>query len=627
MIKLHEVGANVSRDAQGDWQARFGIYLPGITFAKGYRLKVRIIHRRDQFVAGLEPIDFFMFCHDGHPLDLWDTTVRIADHAGHGHFGDEGDYLYRFHLLRGNDVIVTWFSDPFARTSAPGTHSAFTLNSAAAPFTWNDAAWRTPEVDDMVVYELHVDEFNHTFDGVVERLDYLTGLGVNVLELMPVSNVKEDVEWGYTPLGFFAPDDRHGGPDAMRRMVDACHQQGVAVILDAVYAHAHAEFPYTLVYDAAGEPNPMMGRFQGEFFSRPGTDYSKAFTRDFFFEVNRYWLDEYHVDGFRYDYVPGMYDGPVGQGYAQLVHRTYESSKQTPRFQTSAGSAARSRIIQCAEHLPDPRGILRNTFSNTCWQNGLLGKAEDMGRHQYVDDAFAHLLDPSFIGYPEQFVHPATGESFPVAPFQYVETHDHSHFLSRIAPTAVRDVLGQPYGDRGRFYLMQPFVIALYTAKGIPMLWQGQEFAENWGVPGSGGGRVLFRRDVHWEHFYDGPGKALLRLHRRLGALRRESPALGSRGFFHYYNDPLQLARGVVCFRREAASIAGQPGESVLVFLNFSSTEQDGWAPYPYAGAWEEQLDKDSASSAPSIRVTASDGWHRVRLPSHYGAVYTHSLP
>ncbi len=83
--------------------------------------------------------------------------------------------------------------------------------------------------------------------------------------------------------------------------------------------------------------------------SGPGPITGKPFTRDYFFELNKYLLEEYHVDGFRYDYVPGMYDGPAGQGYADLVYRTYQHSTTVPRFQAAGG---RSRIIQCAEHLP-----------------------------------------------------------------------------------------------------------------------------------------------------------------------------------------------------------------------------------------------------------------------------------
>ena len=76
---------------------------------------------------------------------------------------------------------------------------------------------------------------------------------------MPFTNVKEDVEWGYTPLAYFAADERYGGSLGLKRLVNACHQKGIAVILDAVYAHAHPEFAYNIVYDASGEDNPMMG--------------------------------------------------------------------------------------------------------------------------------------------------------------------------------------------------------------------------------------------------------------------------------------------------------------------------------------------------------------------------------
>jgi len=135
---------------------------------------------------------------------------------------------------------------------------------------------------------------------------------------------------GETPRGYpayYNPDDRYGGPDGLKTLVDACHARGIAVVLDAVYAHAHPEFAYNLVYDVTGEPNPMMGVFAGEFFNHPGTDYRKEFTRDYFRTANSCWLQEYHVDGFRYDYVPGMYDGPLGDGYARLVFDTYRLSQ------------------------------------------------------------------------------------------------------------------------------------------------------------------------------------------------------------------------------------------------------------------------------------------------------------
>jgi 1,4-alpha-glucan branching enzyme len=618
MINLNEVGASAQRNAAGNWQVTFGIYLPNITFNKGYQVKVRIIHEKDQFIRGIEPKDFFLNWVNGSALDLWQITLPLTADPG-SNFGQPGTYLYRFQLMRGDREVTFWFSDPFARAAGLGTLSAFTLDNAAQPFPWTDSGFSVPEVDEMVVYELNVREFNRDFQGVIDQLDYISALGVNVIELMPVTNVKEEVEWGYTPLGYFAPDDRLGGPTGMKQLVDSCHQRGIAVLLDAVYAHAHPEFAYSLVYNTSGEPNPMMGIFSGEFFSGlPGTDYTKEFTRDYFFALNQYWLREYHIDGFRYDYVPGMYDGPTGQGYANLVYRTYQDSKALARFE---GGNGRSKIIQCAEHLPDPIGILSQTYSNCAWQNGLLDRASDMARWNYVSEQFAHQLDPEFLGYPNAFRNPATGDSFPVAPFQYIESHDHPRFINQFGQIQLRDLLGEFYGDRSRFYKMQPYVIALYTAKGIPMLWNGQEFGENWGVPNSGIGRNLFERPLHWEYFYDNAGKSLVRLHRIMGTLRRDHRALGSRGFFYYYFDQVHLQKGVIAFRREAVSDGAKPAESLIVCLNFSDTNAEIWLPFSLKGEWIEQID----GVLPKVNIVNIDQWQPIIVPSNYGSVYKHT--
>lgn len=618
-INLNEVGAAPLVDAAGHRLVRFGLYMPGITFNKGYRVQVRVIHEHDQFVRGIEPRVFDLFWHSGSALDLWDTTVDLTANAD-GNFGSPGRYLYRFQLLRGGRVVTFWFSDPFGRTSGRGTVSAFQIGSVAPPFPWTDAGFRVPEVDQMVVYEVHVAEFNETFDALAAQLPYLTGLGVNVLELMPVTNVKEDVEWGYTPLGYFAADERYGGAHAMKRLVNTCHQHGVAVVLDAVYAHAHPEFPYNLVYETSGEPNPMMGAFAGEFFARPGVDYSKEFARDYFFAANQYWLEEYHIDGLRYDYVPGMLDGPAGQGYANLVFRTYRHSQQFATFPRFQGPDGRSRIIQCAEHLPDARGILRTTYSNTCWQNGLLDESAAQADRP-IRASFAHQLDPEFSGYPNEYRNPATGETLPVAPFQYFESHDHSRFINRFGEHHLRDLLDQPYGNRERFYKTQPYVIALYTCKGIPMLWNGQEFAENWSIPSGGLGRVLFSRPLHWEYFYDPLGKALIRLYRVMGTLRRTYRALQSRGFFYYYRDPFHQRDGIIAYRRRADAEGTNPAEDMIVILNFSDHDVDAWIPWPASGSWGELIDA-ADNARPPVHVAHDGEWKSVRVSSNYGAVY-----
>jgi len=614
-INLSEGGAHISGNA-GAYQAQFGIYLPGITPAGGYALLVRVIHELDQFDSAI-PAENYELQYSGGSYDLW-TTTRTLTPVASSHFGSAGRHLYRYQLLKNGNPVVFAFPDPFARDSGRGTFSAFTLG--AAPFSWTDGAYKTPALHDMVVYELHVAEFAQHFDGLIQKLDYLQGLGVNVLELMPFTNVKEDAEWGYTPIAYFAPDDRYGGLEGLRRLVDACHARGIAVILDAVYAHAHPEFPYNLVYEATGLPNPMMGYFVGEFFQgRPGTDYNKAFTREYFQQLNRYWLDELHLDGFRYDYVPGMWESPVGPGYAQLTYETYQYSKGISRFQDAAGY---SRIIQCAEHLPDPRGVMRSTYSNTAWSNELMDKVADTATWRYVDEHLAHLLDPQLNGYPSEYSNPGAGDAFPVAPFQYIETHDNPRQLVRIAPSGLRDLIGEPYGDRAQFYRMQPYAIAQFMAKGVPMLWQGQEFGENWGMPSWGVGRNLYPRPVHWEYFYDNYGRALIRLYRILGNLRRDLRAIGATGQFYYFNDVHHRNLQVIAFSRSAPATATEAEQHVLVFLNFSGLAREVWVPVPKAGTWVEQLDKNEASPQPDLVANSDGEWQAVQVPSYYGSVY-----
>ena len=202
-INLSEVGVAVTQLSPTSWSAQLGIYLPGITPADNYSLVARLIHETDQFTPAIEPVAVPLN-YVGGANGLWQVTTTLGPTAGSS-YGQPGRHLYRYQLLRNGQPIVFWFANPFARESGPGTYSAFTLQTGSIAFSWTDAAFRVPKVDEMVAYELHVGEFGRDFDGVRRRLDYLRGLGVNVIELMPFTNVKESAEWGYTPLGFFTP--------------------------------------------------------------------------------------------------------------------------------------------------------------------------------------------------------------------------------------------------------------------------------------------------------------------------------------------------------------------------------------------------------------------------------------
>jgi maltooligosyltrehalose trehalohydrolase len=239
-----------------------------------------------------------------------------------------------------------------------------------------------------------------------------------------------------------------------------------------------------------------------------------------------------------------------------------------------------------------------------------------MTHYGYVDDAFAHLLDADFSGNPRtKAVHVIAGQpvDMPVAPFQYVNSHDHSHLIAFL--TGNQQDPYAPLTERSRWYKIQPFIIAQYTDAGIPMLWQGQEFSENYVLADNGDLRIHFRRDAHWEYFYDPLGSPLIRMHRILGQLRADRPALRGRDSF-YYNQSSQASSGIIGYRRSAGN------DLALVFLNFSDAPQAMTVPFPSAATFREQIDAADRTGPLDLQGATGDPMTVTVLPN-YGYVFT----
>jgi len=368
-------------------------------------------------------------------------------------------------------------------------------------------------------------------------------------------------------------------------------------------------FAYERVYSELryGE-NPFMGPFAKDMFG-PSTNYHLEFTRDFFFTVNHYWLDSYHVDGIRYDCVPNYYEGCMDSGYSNLVYSTYQKVKGTggtghwQRFFHDGGI----HLIQCAEQLEGPVEIVEKTYSNCTWQNETLGAAKDVAAGQ-----FGRLYDFGMRlgqdGYPAQVNH--GNDTMNKSALQYLENHDHPRFICRFGTYSLyQEVLRE--GNRDNWFKLQPFIIGLLLAKGIPMLWQGQEIAENYDVPDSGPARIGTLRPVRWERFYDDAGKSIIRLFRRLIALRRDEPVF-RRGSHYFFNNWDQHQwRGLLLFERDYMN------SRALVALNFSEYDHDVEFTFSRTGDYHEQL--HGQDNLLGIQAGSAS---TLRIPSHYGRVW-----
>jgi 1,4-alpha-glucan branching enzyme len=612
LLPLHKLGTRETTPGVID----VGLLLPRVSADDGYRLWVKMIHEKDQFIQDIQPL-MFELNHSVDPDygDYWSLTIDIGNTpkpTSKSAWGSPGKYVYRYCLENSNiKEMIDWIIDPYAREFGVGKLSAFTLGYE--PFSWSDheKVWKTPMQDDLILYELMINEFGGDIDGTIAKLDYLADLGINCIEVMPVSNVANTVDWGFLPIGYFGVDERFGKRKDFQKLIDAAHHRGIAVIVDVVYGHTSESFPYHYIYQKLNyDQKPFMGPFAKNYFGE-STDFNRSLTRDFFFTVNHHWLDCYHVDGFRYDCVPNYWDGPMGRGYANLTYQTYQLAKAKQGVHShwqrffDNGSI---NLIQCAEQLEGPREILEKTYSTCTWQNETLGAAKGVARrnqHQLVDLGLGLGLN----GYPSEFT--ANDDTIKKTALQYIENHDHSRFICNFR-TLFKDneLLGE--GDRNLWYKVQPYVIGLFTGKGIPMLWQGQEFGENYAIPEQGWGRVLLFRPVRWDYFYDPVGKSMIALVRKLITLRREQPQFRyGKHFFYNHHDHYQ-SKNIMLFSR-----AYQNNFS-LIALNFGPHDQNVPFTFPFGGRYREELHGlDNLSDI----VAGEVSW--LTVPKNYGRIWT----
>jgi maltooligosyltrehalose trehalohydrolase len=198
------------------------------------------------------------------------------------------------------------FPDPCSRSQPEGVHGASEVVEATG-FAWSDGGWEPPVAADLVIYECHIGTLTPegTFDAAIGQLERLRALGVNAIEIMPVSSCPGRWNWGYDGVAHFAPFAPYGGPEGLRRLVDAAHRAGLAVLMDVVYNHFGPDGNYTGLYS---------DRYVTEKHHTPWgaalnyDDVGSEGVRRFVVENLLHFVHEYHIDGFRLDATFAMVD-------------------------------------------------------------------------------------------------------------------------------------------------------------------------------------------------------------------------------------------------------------------------------------------------------------------------------
>lgn len=268
----------------GEERCRFLVWAP-----LAERLEVRLVSPREEIV----------------PLKRGERGYFSAVVAG---VEPGSRYFYRLHGQQD-------FPDPASRFQPQGVHGPSQV--VQPDFSWDDGHWSGLPLNDYVIYELHVGTFTPegTFDAIIPRLDELKELGITALELMPVAQFPGGRNWGYDGVYPFAVQDSYGGPEGLKRLVNACHQRGLAVVLDVVYNHLGPEGNYLAAYGPY-----FTGRCRtpwGPALNFDGPDSDEV--RRFFIDNALFWGSEYHIDALRLDALHAIVDLSPQPFMAQLA--------------------------------------------------------------------------------------------------------------------------------------------------------------------------------------------------------------------------------------------------------------------------------------------------------------------
>ncbi|MDP3462383.1 MAG: alpha-amylase family glycosyl hydrolase [Bacteroidales bacterium] len=211
---------------------------------------------------------------------------------------------------------------PYPTGKTSGIASVF--QTAQQAYDWEVTDFTPPAATDLIIYELHIRDFVATRDikTVIDTLDYLEKLGVNAIELMPINEFDGNDSWGYNPSFYFATDKAYGRAEDYKRFIDECHKRGIAVIIDMVLNHSYGQSPLVQMYfdpnaGDYGQPTAENPWYNQVCPHQPycwgyDFDHESQHTRNFIDRVNTYWINEFKVDGFRFDFTKGFTNVQTG---------------------------------------------------------------------------------------------------------------------------------------------------------------------------------------------------------------------------------------------------------------------------------------------------------------------------
>jgi maltooligosyltrehalose trehalohydrolase len=537
--------------------------------------------------------------------------------------------------------------DPASRWQPRGIHGPSRVVDSC--FEWTDAAWRGRPLRDFIIYELHVGTFSDegTFDGVAAHLPRLQELGITALELMPVAQFPGARNWGYDGVYPFAVQDSYGGPAGLKRLVDAAHRHGLAVVLDVVYNHLGPEGNY-------------FAEFAPYFTDRYRTPWGRALNFDgphsdevrrLFIENARHWQTEYHLDGLRLDAVHAIHDASAvpfleelaeacqqqAQALARPFHLVAESDLNSARHTWPRARGGYGLDAQWSDDfhhclhglLTGERAGYYADFGDLpqlakVWREGyaFTGEYSRYRRRRHGSSPRANAVKQFVVCSQnhDQIGNRRLGDRLSAT--LSLEQQKLAAGAVLLSPFVPLLFMGEEYGETAPFqYFVSHTDAALIEAVRRGRREEFAAFGWQGDVPDPQAEATFERSKLNHARAREGHHQTLREFYRELLRLRQQLPAI------------IQVQKETLAttvFDRERVLWVRQwcPGDEILLFFHFASQPASLEVPLP-AGPWRKELDSaetrwggPGATAPATLPATARA---RLTLPAASLVVYQHA--
>jgi 1,4-alpha-glucan branching enzyme len=464
-------------------------------------------------------------------------------------------------------------------------------------YNWQSSQFAPPASDTCIIYEALVRDFDakHSFAGVASHLDYLKDLKINVLELMPVNEFEGNSSWGYNPSFYFATDKYYGPADELKKLVDQCHQRGIAVVMDMVLNHSYGQSPFVQLYFDGTNPSSQNPWYNIKSnFTNPDAQWGYDFnhdsqaTRELVDSIASYWMSEFRIDGFRYDFTKGFSNNikPSSDTWGSKY-----DAQRIYNLERMAGEARKRKpgALIIFEHLADnseEKELIESGNGILLWGNAAFNSQEAA-----MGFSNSNNSDLTWASYTSRGWNKA-------ASVGYMESHDEE----RIAYKCI--TFGNSQGsyttkDSTTAYKRAALTAALFLPiPGPKMIWQFGELGYDYSIDYKG---RLGEKPIRWD-YVDKPARTyLFKVMAKLNYLKKTYPIFRTNDFSFALSSEIKWLK------------LNLNTENVLIIGNFGVTSATPSVQFQKTGTWYEYFSENTLNvTSTSQTLTLAPGEFRL---------------